>query len=240
MINVSVGRQLFIDRGFLTNDTANVSLIYHPGTYEPHLNPLLDNTTAPKTTEASTFSGGVWHIGGAFHMWYKCAGHVTCYANSSDGLHWQKPPIGPNGTNAVRGAEPHDTSTIWYDRAEPDASRRFKMSETRAPGVDAFTISTSADGLDWRVVKNRSGPVLDRSTIFYNPFRRRWVFSNKVIGPVALGRARAYLESHGPSLCNWTPDGGCRADDLAWTKAFDERAAGEPRPWTGADSTDLC
>ena len=35
-----------------------------------------------------------------------------------------------------------------------------------------YTLKYSADGIKWRTVLNETGPVSDRSTVFYNPFRK--------------------------------------------------------------------
>lgn len=46
-------------------------------------------------------------------------------------------------------------------------------------GFAAFRIRQSSDGLAWTIAVNASGPIQDASSIFFNPFRSKWVFSLK-------------------------------------------------------------
>src|SRR5262249_28170241 len=75
----------------------------------------------------------------------------------------------------------------------------------------------SPDGIHWRRLRE-TGPTGDRSTVFYNAFRRKWVFSIRD-EDAALGRVRRYWE---------TDD---FFDGSMWR-------TGEPVCWVGADSAD--
>ena len=73
---------------------------------------------------------------------------------------------------------------------------------------------TSADGIHWRP-RGRSGWTMDRTTFFYNPFRKIWVFS--IRDELIEGtRARRYWEARD------------FLRDVLWEK-------GEPPVWTGAE-----
>jgi hypothetical protein len=75
---------------------------------------------------------------------------------------------------------------------------------------------TSPDGIHWTAIGD-AGPGGDRSTCFYNPFRRVWVFSlrDTLYNSSISGRYRRYWESPDFTRArNW--DG--RAS-VAWTKA---------------------
>ncbi len=89
-----------------------------------------------------------------------------CYAQSEDGLHWEKPPLGivrENGhdTNIVLGGESIGMVHCAYvllDGADPDPNRRFKaMFEQRRmagddnAGAARFAMATSPDGLRWSI-----------------------------------------------------------------------------------------
>lgn len=89
------------------------------------------------------------------------------YANSEDGLHWVKPPLGiykENGldTNIYRG-DPQtggsDVGDVVLDPFERDESKRFKSIEVEWPLDKSgegdffrghFVISYSADGVHWK------------------------------------------------------------------------------------------
>ena len=104
----------------------------------------------------------------------------------------------------------------------------------------------SEDGLDWKLIKNRTGPIEDRSTFFFDSMRERWVFTNKVSGTgpgadgkeVEFGRSHAYFASQTHELCEWSSDGMCTEDSLTWTKMFSSDEESEPRPWVLADADD--
>eukprot|EP01051_Picozoa_sp_SAG22_P003635 SAG22_NODE_180_length_16069_cov_5.323231_2_plen_115_part_00 len=49
-------------------------------------------------------------------------------------------------------------------------------------GFEHMHLLTSPDGLHWRSRLNGSGPLLDRSTFWYDSFRRKWIFSLKQVG----------------------------------------------------------
>ena len=68
-----------------------------------------------------------------------------------------------------------------------------------------YTLKYSGDGVNWRTMLNMTGPTSDRATIFFNPFRSKWVFSIKTGfaakdstgkwgGPYNLGRSRKYWD----------------------------------------------
>src|SRR5205823_5556559 len=81
----------------------------------------------------------------------------------------------------------------------------------------ALSIHFSADGIHWDKRAVRTGSAGDRTTAFWNPFRKRWVFSlRNTAGP----RSRRYWES--PDLVT----------SPAWTRAD------EPPLWTGSDRLD--
>jgi hypothetical protein len=71
-------------------------------------------------------------------------------------------------------------STVWLDlRPGVPADARYKMAVVCEVSCAHYTIKYSGDGVRWRTVLNETGPTSDRATVFYNPFRKKWVYSIK-------------------------------------------------------------
>eukprot|EP01052_Picozoa_sp_SAG31_P077126 SAG31_NODE_36464_length_313_cov_0.714953_1_plen_96_part_01 len=85
------------------------------------------------------------------------------------------------------------------------------MSEAACTYCDhSYGLLASADGISWELLVKRTGYVPDRSTIFHDPFRSRWIFSIKSAAKhKGQGRCRAYWEStdlFDARQSNWTHD----------------------------------
>ena len=122
-----------------------------------------------------------------YKCWYKCGGggggktskrSGQCYATSRDGIAWDKPKLNVvEGTNIVSN-DATDGFLVWLDLEEADPTKRYKMAAVMwRNAAKVYTILFSANGIDWRVALEKSGPVHDRSTVFLNPMRtpRQWV-----------------------------------------------------------------
>ncbi|MCC6155379.1 MAG: hypothetical protein IT367_16545 [Candidatus Hydrogenedentes bacterium] len=228
IIPIDVGRQLFVD-DFLIESTM-LKRTFHSAEYYPN-NPVIspdkeweggESQGHPAPT-AMPFSDGVWYDPQEqlFKMWYM-GGYVksTCYAESKDGIHWTKPELDivPD-TNIV---QPHgrDSATVWLDRNDPDPARRYKMfSYLRPDDSGRYTIYFSADGKHWGDPVATSGPTGDRCSVFYNPFRKVWVYNIRAYDPKTIGRFRRYHEGADP------------IEAAKWKE-------GEPVYWVGADTGD--
>ncbi len=204
IIEIDIGRQLFID-DFLIEKTDMVREFHKPQKYEG--NPILKPETKLEKTSrfknnpvAAPLSGSIlWNPEKQiFQMWYE-AGHVTslAYAESKDGLNWTRPNLHiEEGTNRVlpKEFEP-DSWTVFNDFYETDPSKKFKMffrshdwAERRA------MMATSPDGINW-TAKKEMGICGDRSTMTYNPFRKKWVVSIRFSSNRTGTRDRAYFEA---------------------------------------------
>lgn len=217
VIKINVGRQLFVDN-FLIASTTLKRVFHYP---EYHVgNPILtpDEDWEKQGANggfAAPFSDGVWYdeTDGKFKMWYMAGGGtyatngagITCYAESADGISWTKPSLNViQGTNIVRRGSVRDASTVWLDKQETNASRRYKMFEVSGgSGKWQYHYLTSSDGKTWRDNSTPSGSVADRSTVYKNPFRNVWVWSMRHNVRVKAGdpytvRARDYMENADP------------------------------------------
>jgi hypothetical protein len=222
------GRQLFVD-DYLIEETTLERVFHKP---VPHpANPLVrpdqpweqttDNPDYPK--ETMTFSDGVWFdpARGKFLMWYESGRAKTCLAESHDGVHWNKPAFDVKaGTNIVMGKR-RDSATIWLDHLETDPAKRFKMMRCRRdvwPGY-SHAFALSPDGIHWTPAPPEFHfPASDRSTFFYNPFRKKWVYSVKNVQGDPKTRYRRYYESE-----HFPPPEGANEETV---------------PWVGSDSLD--
>ena len=187
VIPIHVGRQLFVD-DFLIDTSTLQRKYYYP---EPYVgNPILKPQTKIEKNEgccpvAATFTDGVFYDSkdGLYKMWYQagwCDG--TAYAESLDGQNWYRPDLDVvPGTNMVlpfRKGYKRDGATVWIDHETKDPKSRYKLFVFfRKNEVEEIgELYISSDGIHWNG-PTITGPCGDASSFFYNPFRKKWVFS---------------------------------------------------------------
>ncbi|MBT3378783.1 MAG: glycosyl hydrolase family 32 [Lentisphaerae bacterium] len=245
VIPIDVGRQLLID-GFLIEDT-NLKRTFHRPVFHPDCPVLKADRPWEHIADgkkqgafAMPFSGGVWYDpqDQLFKIWYHgdYGKRYLCHARSRDGVRWDKPDLGVvPGTNIVLESA-GGARVVWLDQEDPDPDRRFKLITSRGgddllkPGQEWFgsrcsmTVHTSPDGIHWGEAVVRTGPTGDRNSAFWNPFRRRWVFSIREYSPVG--------GSTGPKRCRRYWESPDLLQNLPW-------AYREPPLWVGADRDDL-
>ncbi len=163
------------------------------------------------------YSDGVWYdpADHLFKMWYMCGFMTsTCYATSTDGIQWVKPSLNAveTGTNLV-SYDCRDSGTVWLDLAAHDPARRYKMFLSKG----SLVLFVSADGIHWSKPVASSPPVADRSTVYYDPFQRAWVYS-----------LRYYTGKEDVRLYRKHPD---PVEGLSWKPS-------DLVPWTQADALD--
>ncbi len=131
------------------------------------------------------FYGTVIHVGNRYRMWYAAASDATevdshspayrpAYAESTDGIHWNKPSLGlvefnGNKNNNLLSFTPKPNFAlseplyvaVLYEPSDPDSSRRYKMAlygrfyrqsdpEHKKPKSTIYPYF-SADGLHWKL-----------------------------------------------------------------------------------------
>jgi hypothetical protein len=200
VIPIDVGRQLFVD-DFLIAKTTLTRTFHYPK--EDPANPLLGGFP---------FSGGVWYDpqDKIYKMWR--LGHTT-YHTSPDGIHW----------SPLRKVLKLNSLTLWLDTETKDPARRYVnyiLDDPSGKNHWHSEIWFSPDGINF--TKSRESPGWskgegDRSSMFYNPFRKKWVLSLRSYGSV---RYRNYWEMND------------LAKDPFWPGA-------KPPGWVGADSLDV-
>lgn len=197
VLPVNVGRQLFVDDFLIESTTLQREFhvpVMHPA--NPVLKPDLPAEQEGKHPMAMVFSDGVWHDpkDHLFKMWYMAGyGKQTAMAISADGVKWIKPVFDVReGTNVVQ-PEARDSATVWLDLEDSDPQKRYKMwrshSEDKRYGL---SLQHSFDGIHWGTRVIRTGSNGDRSTVFWNPFRKVWVYSLR--HGWGVPRARRYWE----------------------------------------------
>jgi hypothetical protein len=197
VIPIDVGRQLFVD-DFLIEKTTLTRTFHapkeHPG--NPLVQPDRDWEKKGRGPSAMVFSDGVWFDpkDRLFKMWYLGGyGAGTCYATSPDGLRWDKPELDVRkGTNIVQ-PNTRDSATVWLDLETDDPDARYKLFRSHGE-ADRFGLSVyfSANGTRWGERVLRTGICGDRTTAFWNPFRKVWVYSLR--SDFRQKRTRSYWE----------------------------------------------
>jgi hypothetical protein len=226
VIPIDVGRQLLVD-DFLVAETT-LKRTFHRAQYHP-ASPVL-KPDKPWEMQggamAMPYSDGLFYDpkDQLFKMWYM-GGYCTstCYATSKDGITWEKPALDVvPGTNKVSTLY-RDSCTVMLDLAEKDPARRYKMFRMTKGGSIVknsygLALHFSADGIHWTPEPVLTGPAGDRSVVFWNPFRERYVFN------LRHGWGRPRLRRY------W------EARDLLKDAQWPEIVT--PTFWTGADKLD--
>jgi hypothetical protein len=181
VIPIGVGRQLFVD-DFLVGETTLRRTFHRPKEHadNPLVWPDRDWEKKGKGGMAMVFSDGAWYDpqDRLFKMWYLGGyGAGTCYATSKDGLRWDRPGLDVRKDTNVVQPDARDSATVWLDPGD-DATRRYKLFRSHGEaGRFGLSVYFSADGIHWGERVLRTGSCGDRTTAFYNPFRKVWVYS---------------------------------------------------------------
>jgi len=197
VIPIDVGRQLFVD-DFLVETNTLHRVFHQPQKYQK--NPVLKPETPLELCgefddSAVVKGGGLWWDSKEriFKLWYE-AGWLTtiAYATSRDGLHWTRPSLDVKpGTNQVLPPDlVYDSGNVVPDWDAKDPQQRYKFFFRRPGGNVPGMSLTSADGIHW-TNRVQTGICGDRSTMFHNPFRKKWVYS---LRSGFRGRSRDYWE----------------------------------------------
>ena len=226
VIRIDTGRQLFVD-DFLIETTDLLQMYHLPEKYAG--NPVLKGETALERQTGiigGTCRPCVWWNPEKqrFDLWYQAGTYfrgTLALATSRDGLAWTRPVLDVNpGSNQALplGFQP-DSYGVVPDWSAADPLQRYKLFTTNPGGTQPAHSFTSPDGVHW-TNHVATGPTGDRSSMFYNPFRKKWVYSLRTS---FRGRSRSYWEC-GDFLAGakWAP-----ADPVVWVAA-DRLDAPEP------------
>lgn len=175
---------------------------------------------------ACPFSDGIFYDdrNKKFKMWYQAGWFdAVGYAESDDGIHWKRlSEIYPD--RKEDRVIPHEFGTmrdgnaVWLDYEADDPSERYKMMvfyrkfdfEVKyyhkkpkhshdipgsIPPNEETILYKSPNGIDWTEM-GQTGHSGDNTTFFYNPFRKKWVFSLRTFSSLdSRIRTRGYYET---------------------------------------------
>lgn len=214
-INVSIGRQLFVD-SFLVQSSHNIQTVYHAPQYaDMSVNPVLQSTASWEVGEtAGGLAGtakavGVWWVEehGRYEMFYRCGSNSLCVAYSDDAIAWTKPML-DNGFKSCGGVACNmvvetggiGNSAVWLDLDTSNSSRRYVLAASHSK-IDFYTSATGTK-FSYEV---SSSVVEDCTTIYKDKLRNKWVYSIKATGPKSSpGRTRRYWEGDDVLAdCHW-------------------------------------
>lgn len=230
-------KQLFIDHKFI-EESEGVTLQMNP--------PVKHGKVMPGTNswENGIISGAGTLIedGGKYRLWYTAmpASNLLiddvkfrlCYAESEDGINWEKPNLGlyewkgSKANNIIMETKVENGGGVFLDpTAPPDerykllalmSAKREKRPHGKAPDGDGLYIYTSPDGLHWKLHPKNMFPfhsdtvnmaLYDDRTDKYLAFVRTWAPMRRV-GVVETGNIMKpwpYDRSIKPSD-RWSPD----------------------------------
>lgn len=235
VIPIDLGRQLFVD-DFLIESTDLKRVFHQAEKYEG--NPVFRPETEEELKRNDVVylgQGGVFYDPAEklFKMFYTAGWRgALAMATSPDLKTWTRPGLGLHGGNIVlpegtawgegKGDTAGGDNALWYDVTAKDPAERIKYltcwsHTTKDKLVPGLTHSLQvSDGVNWSRPVPCNVTMADYGSIFYNPFRQRWVQSIKK--DTSRGRSRYYVESE-----NFL-------EGADWTNAV---------YWTNADRLDL-
>ena len=163
-----------------------------------------DRTETKPNPAAMVFSDGVFFDpqDRLFKMWYMGGyGQNTCLAISTDGIRWDRPTFDVvKGTNiVVREAARFGHGVARSRQCSTAAADTSSRITTAAKADIILQLRTMACTGSAAASRRTAG---DRSTFFWNPFRKVWVFSlrDDVNG---RDRHRRYYETRDFASASW-------------------------------------
>ena len=145
---------------------------------------------------------------GQFRMWYNVY-KETCYAESSDGINWQKPELGLVGQTNKINLFGFQSPSFILDAMEADPAKRykaigakdgfskeeikrlkakFKFSESYHRDF-AYCAAYSADGLNWTMYPDPALMGMDTITLAQDPLSGEYMaFHKQTQDPLSFGR----------------------------------------------------
>lgn len=217
-LDIGSDRQLFVD-SFLIAEKTGVALKLHSPTAREVALPMA------KPWEGNTsWAPVVMKDGSRYRLWYRVDPSAeseksrttppyTAYAESGDGIHWERPKIGIyefNGSkrnNLVWKGPDTNMSVLKDEKPGVGSSERYKAIVRRPgrPGTSAAMGLVSADGIHWRLIQE--APILiggmfdSHNVVFQDPWTLRYIY----YGRGTARRVRRIRRSTSEDFIHWAP-----------------------------------
>lgn len=195
VVNINVGRQLFVDQ-FLIDSTTLTSTSHKAVPYEgnPVYSPEGNNAWGVHLKH-----GGLYYDNerSVFQLWFTVDGYL-CYSESGDGIQWsdyEKLYKVSGYATVVRNPKPanENQNYIMLVRPSNGTYEGMELYKGRDHNTFPYVIYTSPDGKKWTKAAV-GGQCNDATSMFYNPFREKWVVSIRK-SYTQLKRVREYFET---------------------------------------------
>jgi len=198
MIHIGSDLQLFVDDHLIEKMSGATRMLHRPVRREVAI-----------AAEHPWESGGIgvsymvtFRDGERFRAWYRCSGQLTGYAESADGVRWEKPKL---GLIEFRGSK--DNNIVWagpganmcpFRDGNPDAppEERYKAI-VRTRKVLALV---SPDGLRWRLMQKEpiltDEPFDSHNIAFWDNATEQYVAYTRGVrkqGKLGQGMARSFI-----------------------------------------------
>ena len=152
-LNISTQKQLFIDKKFFST-VQGVSLQMNPPIHHP--DPVLTMDKPWEALGLGSYNTVLREADGRFRLWYDAlmegglpreGARRRCYAESNDGVHWEKPNLGlvpfrgSMGNNIVAPPlerQSQQGATVFRDE-QASPSERYKLWTKFQPTADEIT-----------------------------------------------------------------------------------------------------
>ena len=200
--DIGTDRQLFVDNFWISEARGVTRTMHHPERKEVAI------AGEHPWEQRAIGCAGFMHDGDRFRAWYRCAvdeasTYCTAYAESIDGIHWEKPKLGlfefggskennlvwmGPGTNLAPFRDPNPDV--------PDDERYKGVARTEGSmGSETLMALVSPDGIRWRLLVEEpiltEGPYDSPNVSFWDDRRREYVaYVRGIIGCGTPGKRK--------------------------------------------------
>jgi hypothetical protein len=209
---VAGGRELFVD-GYRIEEMSDVDRVVHPGVKDER--PLV---VADKPWEKTVYYSSVVRTGPKkYELFYTCYNDVapnyhTCYAESSDFLHWTKPDLGIHefqGSTANNIVFPGGAA-VTYNPNATAAHRYLMLTYKPASSPPVYVGYFSPDGKHWTPAADGGAllPGGDVVNVTYDELTRKYIatFKDRLFTSRTTGTYdRSAFISVSDDGVTWTP-----------------------------------
>jgi hypothetical protein len=200
-LDVGTRRQVFIDRRFVASG-AGIELRMNP----PRKLGVVLSGDKPWDAGWISGAGTVLEDHGVFRLWYTgmpvspvMTKFRLCYAESADGIHWNKPDLGiydwegSKANNILMETAIENAGGVFIDPIAEPAQRYKLLAIVRGAGDgDGLYVYTSRDGLHWTLYPHRVAPFVPDTVnqAFFDTRLHKYVAYFRIWNPLRkVGRA---------------------------------------------------